>query len=104
MQQPHCVVNVQNTNRQEQGQQQRASMRQLPVKEKVINNTARALDGLLDRKVLMTGFMALVLPRYKPQLLERELFWVWCTLTTREGICAFEASKPVEEEYLSAFS
>jgi len=57
------VVNVQNTNRQEQGQRQEASVRQLTVKEKVINNTARALDGLLDRKVLMTGLMALILPR-----------------------------------------
>ena len=64
--QPHYVaVNVQNDVNQSQAQRQdqAASNKQVSLKQKVIHNTTKALDSILDKKVLLAALAAFVTPR-----------------------------------------
>ncbi len=64
--QPHYVaVNVQNdvSQSQNQRQDQAASNKQVSLKQKVIHNTTKALDSILDKKVLLAALVAFVTPR-----------------------------------------
>lgn len=64
--QPHYVaVNVQNevSQAQNQRQDQIASIKQLTIKEKIINNTTKALDSILDKKVLLAALIAFACPK-----------------------------------------
>ena len=65
--QPHYVaVNVQNDVKQSQAQRQdqAATNKQVSLKQKVIHNTTKALDSILDKKVLLAALAAFVTPRF----------------------------------------